>query len=156
MRWPRSSWSGMARRPVAGRGAAGSAFIYYWLPRWAEAMWGFSEAVYRLPSVLAMGITLLLVARLAARLIHPRAGWFAVFACLALNGIDYQAADARPYGLGTCVAAAGVLFLVRWLDTARRGRPALRVVRGAALASAPDLRSPYCRPLSGGPLQVAD
>jgi hypothetical protein len=93
--------------------------IYYWLPRLAEAMLGFSEVVYRLPSVLAMGIALAVVARLAARLIHPQAGWFAAFACVALSGFDYQAADARPYGLGTCVAAAGVLFLVRWLDEAR-------------------------------------
>jgi len=93
--------------------------IYYWLPRAAQALFGSSEVVYRLPSVLAMAIAVALVARLAARLIHPRAGWFAAFACLAISGIDYQAADARPYALGTCVAAAGVLFLVRWLDVAR-------------------------------------
>jgi hypothetical protein len=53
----------------------------------------------------------------AARLIHPEAGWFAVFACLAMRGINDEAADARPYALGVCVAAAGVLFLVRWLDS---------------------------------------
>jgi hypothetical protein len=93
--------------------------IYYWLPRGAQALFGSSEVVYRLPSVLAMAIAVALVARLAARLIHPRAAWFAAFACLAIAGIDYQAVDARPYGLGTCVAAAGVLFLVRWLDAAR-------------------------------------
>jgi hypothetical protein len=93
--------------------------IYYWLPRAAAALWGSSEVVYRLPSVLAMAIAVALVARVAARLIHPQAAWFAAFACLAVSGIDYQAVDARPYGLGTCVAAAGVLFLVRWLDEGR-------------------------------------
>ena len=90
--------------------------IYYYLPRWAAALLGPSEVVYRLPSVLAMAIAVSLVARIAARLIHPQAAWFAAFACVAISGIDYQAVDARPYGLGTCVAAAGVLFLVRWLD----------------------------------------
>ena len=93
--------------------------IYYYLPRLAAALFGSSEVVYRLPSVLAMAIAVALVARVAARLIHPQTAWFAAFACLAISGIDYQAVDARPYALGTCVSAAGVLFLVRWLDEAR-------------------------------------
>ena len=93
--------------------------IYYWLPRAAESLFGFSEVVYRVPSLIVLGIALWLIAKLAARLIHPLAGWFAVFACLALKGFDYQAADARPYALGTCVAAASLLFLVRWMDSAR-------------------------------------
>ncbi len=92
--------------------------IYYVLPRVSQALLGFSEAAYRLPSVLAMAAALLLVAWLAARLIHPRAAWFAVFGCLALRGIDYQAADARPYALGTFIACAALWFLVRWLDSA--------------------------------------
>jgi hypothetical protein len=92
--------------------------IYYILPRGADALFGSSEISYRLPSILAMGVALLLIARLAARLIHPQAAWFAAFACLALPGIDYEAVDARPYALGTCIAAAGLFFLVRWLDSA--------------------------------------
>lgn len=91
--------------------------VYYWLPRASEALFGFSETAYRLPSVLLMGLALFLIARLAARLIHPQAAWFAVFACLALRAFNYQAADARPYALGTCAAAGSLLFLVRWLDT---------------------------------------
>ncbi len=93
------------------------ASIYYVLPRTAEAWLGFSEPVYRLPSLLLMGVALWAVARLAARLVDPRAGWFAAFACLALSGFNMQAADARPYALGTATAALGVWFLVRWLDT---------------------------------------
>src|SRR6201999_2768062 len=58
--------------------------------------------------------------------------WFAVFACLALKGFDYQADDARPYALGTCVAAASLFFLVRWMDTAR-WRDALLFTLFAAL-----------------------
>jgi hypothetical protein len=106
--------------------------IYYLLPRAAQALFGFSEFTHRLPSLFAMAAALFLIARLAARLVHPRAAWFAVFACLALRGIDYQAADARPYGLGTLVACGALWFLVRWLDSAS-WRDALGFVVLAAL-----------------------
>src|ERR1017187_4017982 len=59
-----------------------TATIYYWLPWAAERLWGFSEAAYRIPSTLSMGLALFLLARLAMRLIHPDAGWFVVFAAL--------------------------------------------------------------------------
>jgi hypothetical protein len=93
--------------------------VYYSLPKVAEALFGFSEVVYRIPSLIAVGLALFLIAHLAMRLIHPQAGWFAAFACLSLAGFNYEAADARPYGLGTAVFAAALLFLVRWLDTSR-------------------------------------
>ncbi len=95
------------------------ATVYYWLPWAAEHLWGFSEVVYRVPSTLCMGLAMLLLALLARRLIHPVAGWFVVFAALTLRGINYEAADARPYALATCVALGAAWFLVRWLDTAR-------------------------------------
>lgn len=91
---------------------------YYYLPRGADALLGASEVAYRLPSILVMAVALFFVARLAARLIHPEAGWFAAFACLGLRGINYHAADARPYALGICLAAASLWFLVRWFDSA--------------------------------------
>src|SRR5579883_557957 len=93
--------------------------IYYVLPRLSIRLFGASETAYRLPSLLALAIALLLVARLAARLIDPAAAWFAAFACLALKGFDYQAADARPYALGTAVACAAIWLQLRWLDRAR-------------------------------------
>ncbi len=87
--------------------------IYYSVARF----FGPSEISYRQPSVLAMGLALLLIARLAKRLIHPEASWIAVFACLALSGINYEAGDARPYALGILVMCASVLFLVRWMES---------------------------------------
>jgi hypothetical protein len=109
------------------------ASIYYWLPRASEAMFGFSEAVERVPSLLALAIGLFFIARLAARLIHPQAAWFAVFACLALRVFNYEAADARPYALGTCVAAASLWFLIRWLDAGRWLDAILFLAAGALL-----------------------
>ncbi|MBV8844104.1 MAG: glycosyltransferase family 39 protein [Bryobacterales bacterium] len=93
--------------------------IYYALPQAAERLFGFSEIAYRVPSVICMAISLFLISRLAARLIHPNAGWFVAFACLSLRGFNYEAADARPYGLGTAVFAASLLFLIRWMDKDR-------------------------------------
>lgn len=118
----------MATAFVVEHGAAHPSFaaapqvpdsLYYWLPRASVRVLGHSETAYRLPGVLVAGLTLWFVAALAARLIHPDARWFAVFACLGLHGIDYYAVDARPYGLAMAVAAAGMWFLVRWLDGAR-------------------------------------
>lgn len=107
--------------------------IYYRLPSAAESLFGFSEAAYRIPSVLLMAIALFLIARLAARLIHPSAAWFAVFVCLSMRGFNDQAADARPYALGTCVAAASLWFLIRWFDSARWWDAALFILSAALL-----------------------
>jgi Dolichyl-phosphate-mannose-protein mannosyltransferase len=96
-----------------------AASLYYALPRLAERMFGFSEVVYRFPSVIAMAAALALIARIAMSLIHPDAGWFAAFACLALRGFNYEAADARPYALGACAASLAFWFLVRWAESGR-------------------------------------
>lgn len=105
--------------------------IYYPVVRALES--GRSEIAYRLPSILFMGLALLFVALLASRLIHRDAWWFAMFACLALKGINYEAADARPYAMGMCLAAAGLYFLVRWLDSGRLWDAALFVIFAALL-----------------------
>lgn len=107
--------------------------LYYFLPRASHALLGSSEIAYRIPSVVSMAIALLLIARIAVRLIHPEAAWFAVFACFALRGINDEAADARPYAFGTCIAAAGVLFLIRWLDSGGWPDALLFVFFGALL-----------------------
>lgn len=110
-----------------------AASVYYWLPRTSEALFGFSEAVERLPSLLALAIGLLSIALIAARLIHREAAWFAVFACLTLRVFNYEAADARPYALGTCVAALSLWFLIRWLDSGKWIDGILFLMAGALL-----------------------
>jgi len=94
------------------------ASVYYAVPRALAGVFGGSEIVYRLPSLLFMALALWLTGRIAARLIHPEARWFAVFLCLTLRWFNYYADDARPYAMGIAVASAGVWFLIRWLDTA--------------------------------------
>jgi 4-amino-4-deoxy-L-arabinose transferase-like glycosyltransferase len=107
--------------------------LYYRVAHASQMIFGSSEIAYRLPSLFAMGLALFLIARLAARLIHPQAAWFALFGCFALRGIADQADDARPYALGTAVAAAAVWFLVRWLDGARWRDASLFVLCAALL-----------------------
>jgi hypothetical protein len=101
--------------------------LYYWLPR------ASSEISLRLPSLLATFVSLILIARLAARLIHPQAAWFAVFLCFLPHEFTRLATDARPYGLGTCVALAAMWFLIRWLDHARLSDAALFCLSAALL-----------------------
>ena len=105
--------------------------IYHDVVRLARP--GRSEIGYRLPSILFMGVAVWLVALLTNRLIHPDAGWFAVFACFSLKGINYQAGNARPYALGVCVAMAGLYFLARWLDRRRLWDAILFVIFAALL-----------------------
>ncbi len=96
-----------------------AASIYYFLPMLAEKVAGFSEVSYRFFSVLAIAGALAAIGWLAARLIHPHASWFVVFASMTSRGFNYQADDARPYALGAFVLAISVLCLVRWLDAGR-------------------------------------
>jgi hypothetical protein len=107
--------------------------LYYWLPRASQWIFGSSEASIRLPSLIATCVSLFLTARLAARLIHPQAAWFAVFLCFLPHEFTRQATDARPYGLGTCVALAAMWFLLRWLDCARLPDAALFCLSAALL-----------------------
>jgi hypothetical protein len=86
--------------------------IYYGLASAAQTLLGRSEIALRIPSILAMGAALFFLARLAARLVHPLAGWFAVFAALAFRPFDYFALDARPYGLGIAVVLAALLWRI--------------------------------------------
>jgi hypothetical protein len=125
----------IARRPADPSLAAAQIppSIYYTLPRAAERLLGSSEISYRMPSVLLMAISLLIIGRLAARLIDPDAAWFAVFACFAIPNFNFYAADARPYALGICVTVASIWFLIDWFDTARRQSAALFVLFAALL-----------------------
>ncbi|MGJ5815386.1 hypothetical protein [Paludibaculum fermentans] len=92
--------------------------IYYALPAAVQSEAGFSEAGYRLPSVLAMAVALFFCARIGMRLIHPDCGWLIVLSSFLLRGFSDAATDARPYAFGLCVASLSVWSLIRWLDRA--------------------------------------
>jgi hypothetical protein len=93
--------------------------VYYILPKLAVRLAGSSEVSYRFFSLISLGGALLVIWSIAVRLFHREAAWFAVFGCLASRSFNYQAADARPYALGTLVLAISILLLIRWLDSGR-------------------------------------
>lgn len=103
-------------------------FIHFW-----GTLFGYSEVSMRIPSVIAMLVLLIIVALLSIRLVHRDSAWFAVFACFAFPGINYQAANARPYAFGMCLFAAALLFLVRWLDSGRWRDAVLFIACGASV-----------------------
>ena len=107
--------------------------IYYAVPRAADRIFGTREAAYRAPSLLFALGALWLVGRIAARLIHPQAAWFAVFACFGCKEFNWEAPDARPYALGFLAMAAAVLLLIRWLDSARWRDAAAFVILAALI-----------------------
>ncbi len=107
--------------------------IYYQLPRAAECALRIFRNFLSVPSVLSDGPGSVFNSPFGARLIYPGAAWFVVFVCLSMRGINDQAADARPYALGTCLAAASLWFLIRWLDSAHWWDAALFIVCGALL-----------------------
>jgi MFS family permease len=93
--------------------------IYYGVAWLADRLFGVKEAGYRIPSLLLSLAALWFLGRIAARLIHPHAAWFAAFACFGLKALNWEAADARPYAMGLCAISAATLVLIRWLDSAR-------------------------------------
>jgi len=107
--------------------------VYYQVARAADTLFGAREAAYRVPSILFSLAALWLIALLAARLVHPEAGWVAVFACFGLKGFNWEAPDARPYALGFFVLAAAALLLIRWLDSGRIRDACLFAIAAALL-----------------------
>lgn len=107
--------------------------VYYVLPAASGRLFGFSEAAYRIPSLLAIVLALFFTTRIAVRLVAPESWRFVLAACLALGGISREAVNARFYAVGICVAAAGVYFLIRWLDSGRSLDAALFAASAALL-----------------------
>jgi hypothetical protein len=107
--------------------------LYYFLPSIAERLFGSSEISFRLASVGAMLLALMAIGRIASSLIHSQAGWLAVFLCMAVRDFNFQAADARPYALGSLVLSGSILALIQWLDSGRTRDALVFAVLAAAL-----------------------
>ncbi|MGH2636353.1 MAG: glycosyltransferase family 39 protein [Actinomycetota bacterium] len=96
-------------------------FPTYYMVAWvARSVGGASEWVLRIPSLLAMALASVALARLGTRLFDRETGLLAaiVFAISAPGA--YAATDARPYALGLLALVVATLLLVRWLDTRNR------------------------------------
>jgi mannosyltransferase len=94
---------------------------------------GKSEALLRLPSVLAATLAAWLVYRLGRRLFDRETGVIAALVFAALPNVFFAAADARCYAFEIAASAAAMLALAWWLEGGgwRRG------IVYAALAALP-------------------
>lgn len=80
---------------------------------------GAREVVLRLPSVLAMGGTVVLLFRLGERLFDRLTALIAILVFLCMRPVAYAATDARPYALALLTSIAAMLFLLEWFDRRR-------------------------------------
>jgi uncharacterized membrane protein len=98
----------------------------YYLIVWAtRTVGGDSEAILRLPSLIATAVSAILLYRLARTLIGREGARLAVLAFAATNVVAFEASEARPYAMATMAVIASTYALVRWLDDGRRWSLAL-------------------------------
>lgn len=97
----------------------GGSPLYYVLLWPVRAVFGTSEAVLRLPSLIGMGLAAFLLYRLGRKLFDAGTGLIAAAVFVALPSIAFAAADARPYALAMATTVGSSLALLRWLDSGR-------------------------------------
>jgi uncharacterized membrane protein len=103
----------------------GQSPLYYLIVWVARTVGGDSEAVLRLPSLIATAVSAVLLYRLARELIGREAARLAVLAFAATNVVAFEASEARPYAMATMAVIAATYALVRWLDDGQRWSLAL-------------------------------
>ena len=86
---------------------------------WTRAAGGSSEAVLRLPSLLALGLAAYVLYRLGRELFDRETGLLAAGIFVGVPQICFAAGDARPYAFGVLATVGALWMLVRWLDGGR-------------------------------------
>jgi hypothetical protein len=101
--------------------------MFYGL-RWfgASAPW-----IFRMPSVAAVALSVVLLFRMVKRLFGVDVAWIAVAAFVSLQPVQFAACDARPYGLGLLMTLVSTHLLLRLMD-----RPGYRVASSYGVATA--------------------
>jgi len=102
---------------------------------------GDSDFVLRLPSLLMMLATLVLIHRIALRWAGPLAAAFSCLAFVTMREVIHVASVLRPFAMGILLATGAMLALIRWLD---RGR-----FRDAAVYTILAALTPYANYLHG-------
>jgi mannosyltransferase len=98
----------------------GQSPLYYAIVWLARTIGGDSEAVLRLPSLIAAAISAVLLYRLARTLIGREAARLAVLAFAATQTLAFEASEARPYAMAVMAVIGATYALVRWLDDGHR------------------------------------
>jgi 4-amino-4-deoxy-L-arabinose transferase-like glycosyltransferase len=98
----------------------GQSPLYYAIVWAFRTVGGNSEAVLRLPSLIAAAVSVVLLYRLARTLIGREAARLAVLVFAAGQVVAFEASEARPYAMATTAVIASTYVLVRWLDDGHR------------------------------------
>jgi mannosyltransferase len=93
----------------------------YYLIMWPVArLAGTGELVMRLPSVLAMSTTALVIVAIGRRTIPGKAGLVAGLVWAMLPATSWYGQNARPYAMATMLACAASYLLLRMLESTER------------------------------------
>jgi len=109
----------------------GQSVLFNLIAMGTRAVAGDSDFALRLPAVVMMIGTLVLIYRLGARLGGPLAAALSCLAFVTMREVIYVASVLRPYALGVLLATGAMLALIRWLDTGRWGSAILYVILAA-------------------------
>jgi hypothetical protein len=82
----------------------------------ARSIGGDSDIVMRIPSLLMMMGTLVLIYRLGQRLAGPLAAMFSCLIFVAMREVIYVASTVRPYALAILLVTGAMFALMKWLD----------------------------------------
>jgi hypothetical protein len=107
----------------------------------ARSIGGESDVVMRIPSLLMMMGTLVLIYRLGKRLAGPLAAMFSCLIFVAMREVIYVASTVRPYALAILLVTGAMLALMKWLDGGGLVYAGMYVVLAALTAYA---TYPYC------------
>jgi hypothetical protein len=110
---------GLANLFARAMASSGESPLYYLVAWLAHFVPGRTEAILRLPSLIAMIAANWLLYKLAARLFDVETAPFVVLVFACSEQMAFAAADARPYALGLFFLIASAWMLVRWLDSGR-------------------------------------
>ncbi len=106
-----------------------NALIALWM-----SVFGASEWVLRMPSILATALAAVFVFRIGARWVDRETGLLATLLFVGLHDVSFAATDARSYALATASGTAATFYLLRFVDTSSR-RDGIAYALTAALAN---------------------
>jgi 4-amino-4-deoxy-L-arabinose transferase-like glycosyltransferase len=93
--------------------------LYYLILNTIIHLLGSTEWILRLPSLLALLVTLCIVAKICAVTEIPESNLLAMLALLTFPGVLRAAVYARPYALALLCAALATYFFISWFKTQR-------------------------------------
>lgn len=103
--------------------------LYFWLLWIVRRIFGESELILRLPSVIWTGIGLIFVRRIVRKLsLEPTVATLAALLMLCAEDVQRAAVSARPYGLAFMLALASIYFLLCLLERFSLGAAVLYLI----------------------------